>query len=384
MRLTEKGLKNKIFSVYLLERSTADSPLHIPTSDKFQRSTIMKIDMTFLTDTMKRFIETPSPVGYYEKMKPVIEEYAAKFGYTVTYDNRDTAYVTLEGEDTSKTVCVSAHADTLGLMVRGINPDGTLRVRPLGGINFANVEGENVTVYTRSGKKYTGMLVCSHHSSHAYDDARTMERNENTVFVLIDEKLKNPEDVKKAGIRNGDYVAVEPRFTITENGYIKSRFIDNKAAMACSFSVLKYLSENNLKPKYNTVFAFSFYEEIGLGGAYVPSEISEYLAVDIAILGPDSDGSEHSVTICAKDASLPYDYDLTNRLIDAAERHDLSYAVDLFYRYGSDAGQAIKGGNNLRAAAFGMGVYSSHGVERAHVDGIENTARLMLSFVLEG
>jgi putative aminopeptidase FrvX len=154
--------------------------------------------------------------------------------------------------------------------------------------------------------------------------------------------------------------------------------------MACSFSVLKYLSENNLKPKYNTVFAFSFYEEIGLGGAYVPSEISEYLAVDIAILGPDSDGSEHSVTICAKDASLPYDYDLTNRLIDAAERHDLSYAVDLFYRYGSDAGQAIKGGNNLRAAAFGMGVYSSHGVERAHVDGIENTARLMLSFVLEG
>lgn len=344
----------------------------------------MKIDVPFVIDTMKRFIDTPSPVGYYEKMKPRIEEYAAKFGYPVTYDNRDTAYITVEGQDTSKTVCVSAHADTLGLMVRGINSDGTLRMRAVGGINFTNIEGENVTVHTRSGKHYTGMLVCAHHSSHAYTDAKTMERNEDTVFVLLDECVKKPEDIRKLGIRHGDYVSIDPRFTVTENGYIKSRFIDNKAAMACSFATLKYLTENNLKPKYNTVFAFAFYEEIGLGGIYVPSEISEYVAVDIAILGPDADGSEHTVTICAKDASMPYDYDLTNRLIAAAERGGCNYAVDLFYRYGSDASQAIKGGNNVRAAAFGMGVYSSHGVERAHIDGIENTVRLMLAYVLEG
>lgn len=344
----------------------------------------MKIDTTFLVDTMQRLIATPSPVGYYEKIKPLIEEIAGKMGYEVTYDNRDTAYILVKGEDTSKTVCVSAHADTLGFMVRGINADGTLRLRAVGGINFANVEGENVTVHTRSGKTYTGMLVCSHHSAHAYDDAKTLERNENTVFVLLDETVGKAEEVKNLGIRNGDYVSIDPRFTVTENGYIKSRFIDDKAAIACSFATLKFLAENNLKPKYNTVFAFSFYEEIGLGGIYVPAEISEYVAVDIAILGPDADGSEQAVTICAKDASMPYDYDLTNRLIAAAERCGANYAVDIFYRYGSDASQAIKGGNNLRAAAFGMGVYSSHGVERAHLSGIENTARLMLSYVLEG
>ena len=351
---------------------------------KDKERNVMKIDTSFLVDTMQRLIETASPVGYYEKIKPLIEEIAGNMGYEVTYDNRDTAYILVEGEDTSKTVCVSAHADTLGFMVRGINADGTLRLRAVGGINFANVEGENVTVHTRSGKTYTGMLVCVHHSAHAYDDAKTLERNENTVFVLLDEDVNTPEDVKKLGIRNGDYVSIDPRFTVTENGYIKSRFIDDKAAIACSFAALKFLAENKLKPKYNTVFAFSFYEEIGLGGIYVPSEISEYVAVDIAILGPDADGSEQAVTICAKDASMPYDYDLTNRLIAAAERCGANYAVDIFYRYGSDASQAIKGGNNLRAAAFGMGVYSSHGVERAHIIGIENTARLMLAYVLEG
>lgn len=344
----------------------------------------MKIDMSYLLDTMQCLIETPSPVGYYEKMKPLIEKYADQLGYRVTYDNRDTAYITVAGEDTTKTVCVSAHADTLGFMVRGINSNGTLRIRALGGINYSNVEGENVTVYTRNKKAYTGTLICSHHSSHAFDDAATLSRNENTVFVLLDEHVSSSEDVRRLGIRNGDYVVIEPRFTVTPNGFIKSRFIDNKAAMACSFAVLKYMAENDLKPKFNTVFAFSFYEEIGFGGIYVPSEISEYLAVDIAILGPDSDGSEQKVTICAKDAAMPYDYDLTNRLIAAAERCGVDHAVDLYYRYGSDASQAIKGGNNLRTAAIGMGVFSSHGVERTHRDGIENTARLMLSYVLEG
>ena len=342
------------------------------------------IDISFLTDTMRELIEIPSPVGYYTEMRPYLEKLVSGLGYEVTYDNRDTAYVKVEGEDTSKTVCVSAHADTLGFMVRGINSDGTLRIRNLGGINFANVEGENVTLHTRNGKKYTGMLVCAHHSAHAFDDAKTMERNENTVFVLLDEDVKNPDEVKALGIRNGDYVSIDPRFTMTENGYIKCRFIDNKAAMACSLAVLKYLSENGIKPKFNTYFTFSYYEEIGFGGISVPDEVSEYVAVDIAILGPDSDGSEKAVTICAKDASMPYDYDLTNRLISHAENAGCDYAVDLFYRYGSDAGQAVKGGNDLRAAAFGMGVYSSHGVERAHITGIENTVKLMLEYVTKG
>ncbi|MBR4933128.1 MAG: peptidase M42, partial [Clostridia bacterium] len=238
----------------------------------------MKINITYLTDVMEKLIDTPSPVGYYEKMKPVIEEIANELGYDVTYDNRDTAYITVEGEDTSKTVCVSAHADTLGLMVRGINPDGTLRVRALGGVNFANIEGENVTVHTRSGKTYTGSLICAHHSAHAFDDAKTMERNDNTVFVLLDEFVKSSDDVRALEIRHGDYVSIDPRFSVTKNGFVKCRFIDNKAAMACSFAVIKAMAEEGLKPKYNTVFAFSFYEEIGFGGIVVPENVSEYVA----------------------------------------------------------------------------------------------------------
>ena len=209
-----------------------------------------------------------------------------------------------------------------------------------------------------------------------------MERNEDTEFVLLDEQVKSADEVRALGIRNGDYVSIDPRFTVTETGYIKSRFIDDKAAMACSFAVLKRLAESGEKPRYNTVFAFPQSEEVGQGGVCVPPDVCEFVAVDIAILGPDADGSEQAVTICAKDASGPYDSDLTNRLIATAERVGCDYAVDLFFRYGSDASQAMRAGHDLRAALIGMGTYSSHGVERTHIKGVENTARLLLAYVL--
>ena len=57
--------------------------------------------------------------------------------------------------------------------------------------------------------------------------------------------------------------------------------------------------------------------------------------------------------------------------------------VDIFYRYGTDGTAALRAGNNLRAAAFGMAVYCSHGMERTHVEGLRNTMNLLLAYVLD-
>lgn len=80
--------------------------------------------------TIERFtrelIETPSPVSYYEEIHPLMERIARQIGYTITYDRKRTAYIRVEGEDTSKTVCVGAHLDTIGLMIRHINDNGPL------------------------------------------------------------------------------------------------------------------------------------------------------------------------------------------------------------------------------------------------------------------
>lgn len=342
-----------------------------------------QVDMEYFVKCFRKLVETPSPVGYYREMNPVLAELAGSFGMELTFDKRGTPYLALEGKDNSKTVLVGAHADTIGLIVRRVDADGMLRVRQLGGINYASIEGETVTVHTRDGRSYTGLVACQSHSVHVFDDARTLERNENTMMVILDEKVSSKAEVNALGIRNGDFVSVEPRCQVTANGYLKSRFIDNKAAMASCFTMLKYLHEHDLKPKYRTLLAFPYTEEIGFGGTYVPAEVSEYVAMDIGLIGPDYDGDEYKVSICAKDNSAPYDYDLTSRLVSYAEKAGCDYAVDAFYRYGTDGNAAVRAGNNLRAAAFGMAVYCSHGMERTHLAGLENTTNLLLAYVLD-
>jgi len=342
-----------------------------------------EIDTKYLLGCFEEIVNVPSPVGYGVHINPVLEKYAAQFGCQLTYDRRGTSYITLEGEDNSKTVLLSAHWDTLGMVVRRIDADGKIRVRSLGGMQYHSAEGASVTVHTRDGREYTGLLACQSHSSHVFENCRTLERSEETMIVLLDEDVHSENDVRKLGIRHGDVISVAPNCEFTKNGYLKSRFIDDKAAIACVFTMVKYLKENNLKPKYRTMLAFTFAEEVGLGGPWVPEEVQEYIALDIGLIGPDLDGHERCVSICAKDRKAPYTYDLVNRLIAYAEKAGCDYAVDIFFRYSTDASTALTCGNNLAVGAFGMPVYCSHGRERTHILSLQNTTNLMLAYVLD-
>ncbi len=341
------------------------------------------INQDYILHTMKEFIQTPSPVGYYEETNPLLARFANELGYQVEFDRKKTGYIKVPGKDTTRTICIGAHMDTIGLMVRAIDKDGMIRTRNLGGINYNNIEGETATIITRDGRRYTGLLTSQSHSVHVFDDARTLERDEKSMIIILDEPVTCEADVRALGIQHGDMIYIDPRFTITPNGYIKSRFIDDKACVAVALAVIKYMKENSITPSCNVWFAFPYYEEIGHGGSYLPPEVSQYIALDIALIGPDYDGSEDKVSICCKDNFSPYDYELTSHLIAIARTNDLNYAVDIFYRYGTDANAAVRSGNNIQAAAFGMGTFCSHGVERTHISGVMETAKLLAAFLQE-
>ncbi len=339
-------------------------------------------DEGYLLSTLQQLIETPSPVGYSLRLNPILSDLVRELDLTMTFDRRDCGYLTVEGEDNTKTVLLTAHADTLGMMVRSVNADGTLKIRVIGGLNLATMDGETVTVHTRDGKDYTGLVLCRSHSTHAFADACEMPRNEDNMMILLDERVESRADVEALGICRGDLVSVDPRFQVTERGFVKSRFIDDKGGIACCLTALKYLKDHGLKPKYRTLFQFPYSEEVGTGCSYIPEGVDEMIGVDIGLIGPDCDGSEYGVSICAKDASQVYDYALTGKLIRCAKEAGCRYAVDLFYRYGSDVGAARRAGHNVRGALFGMAVYGSHGMERTHVDGLNSTVNLMLAYLL--
>ncbi len=340
-------------------------------------------DPQFTLKCFHDLVNVPSPVGYCLKMEPIFEKIAASIGLSVSYDNKRTPYITLEGEDNTKTVQINAHLDTLGLMVRAIDANGWLRVRQMGGVNYGTLDGETVTVFTRDGRSYTGLIMCQAHSVHVFKDEARAARTEDNIVVMLDEPVSSREDVHKLGIRNGDVIDIHPRCQFTENGYIKSRYIDDKACVACVLTALKYLREAGLKPKFRTLFAFPYSEEIGTGGTYVPAEVQEIIALDIGLIGPGLEGSDRKVSICAKDTTIHYDYQLTSHLIRLAEKNEIDYAVDVYNSYGTDAKAAITAGSNLRAAVFGMGTYGTHGMERTHIDAVNATTALLLSYLLE-
>ena len=248
----------------------------------------------------RTLINTPSPTSYYDEITPVMEQLAAEFGYSTYTDRKRTIYIKVEGRHPERAVCVGAHLDTIGLMIRHINDDGTLALRNLGGINYCNIEGQSVKVHTRDGRTYTGLVMCKSHSTHVFDDARTLPREEKTMLVSLDERVSTAQEVRNLGIEHGDIISIDPDYHYTEKGFLKSRHLDDKAAVGAVFAVLEELKKTNTKPYYTTYFAFPFYEEIGHGGNVLPPEVEEYVALDIGLIGPDYSGDEYTCSICAK------------------------------------------------------------------------------------
>ena len=105
------------------------------------------------------------------------------------------------------------------------------------------------------------------------------------------------------------------------------------------------------------------------------------LAVDMGCVGDDLECDETMVSICCKDSSGPYNYDMTNRLIELAAQNNLHYAADIYPYYGSDASTAVRAGLEARHALIGPGVFASHGYERTHAEGVDNTLRLLCAYV---
>ena len=73
---------------------------------------------------LEDLINTPSVVGFYPEIHKKLSEMVGNLGYELEFDNKRTAYVRIPGKDSSKTVCVGAHLDTIGLQVRHVMENG--------------------------------------------------------------------------------------------------------------------------------------------------------------------------------------------------------------------------------------------------------------------
>ena len=339
--------------------------------------------MNYVKNIAYKIFGCDSPTGYSMNINKLLVELLDEIGYEAKITNKGNVRLFIEGNDHSKKVATSAHTDTLGLMVRSIKGNGTLALTTLGGPITATLDGEYCKVYTRDNKVYSGTIISTSPATHVYPDANSKSRSVENLEVRLDEKVKNANDVKNLGINNGDIVCYDPKLTITDNGFLKTRFIDDKASVVILLMLLKYIKENNITLKYDTKMYFVVYEEVGHGAASVDKNIDEFVTLDMGCVGLDLAGNEYAVSICAKDSGGPYDYELTTRLINMAKDNNLNYTVDIFPYYGSDIGAARRAGVDVKGALIGTGVAASHGMERTHIEGIENTLKLIYIYLVK-
>ena len=337
----------------------------------------MKHYIDFIAEQLKTLTAIPSPSGYTKNATDYLMKLLQDMGYEPKLSRKGNVFVTIGGE--GEPLVLAAHVDTLGAMVRSIKDNGRLRPTTLGGHVWSTADGENCTIHTRDGKVYTGVVLNTEPSAHVAD--KKVETLEENMEILLDEPVSTKAETLALGIQTGDIIAMDPRTVITESGYIKSRFLDDKLSASILLGIAKIVKDESLSFHRKVSLLFTVYEEVGHGGSFVPEDTTEMISVDMGCVGADLGCTERMVSICAKDSGGPYNYDLVTELSNIAKEEQLNYAIDVYPHYCSDVEATLHAGYDIRHGLIGPGVYASHNYERSHLDGVKNTFLLLTTYI---
>jgi len=345
---------------------------------------MVEIDSQYLLNQLRDLLHIPSPTGFTDHAIRTIEDSLKSIGLNPDHTKKGGLVLQIEGKSEDNPRALTAHVDTLGAIVKQVKPNGRLQLSKVGGFAWNTVEGESCQIFTRDGKSFTGSLLIVKASSHIYaEEVGKLERNDANMEVRIDEPTSSEEQSRALGIEVGDFVAFDPRVVISENGFIRSRHLDDKSSVACMLAAIKAITDASLIPEQRTTFHFSNYEEVGHGAASgFPEDLAELVAVDMAVVGEGQNSDEFHTTICAKDSRGPYHYQLTRELQDIAEMAGIPYKVDIYPFYGSDGEAFWLAGGDVRVALIGPGVDASHNYERTHMDALIATTRLIVAYLM--
>jgi putative aminopeptidase FrvX len=343
------------------------------------------IDTNHFTKFLVDLLNIPSPTGFAEPAIDFVEKELSQYKQLELSRTRKGALVakwTVESD--LPPVALTAHVDTLGAVVKEIKSNGRLKLSRVGGIQWPSVETEGVWIFTSKGEKIRGSALIDTASGHVHGQAGSeTPRNDEHMEVRLDARTTSEKETRELGINIGDCVAFDPRVEVT-NGFIRSRFLDDKACVANLVAAIKSMAESGQSPKRSVYFHISNYEEVGHGAAAgIPSDVVELVTVDMAVVGKGQESDEFHTTLCIKDSGGPYHFGLNNKLRALAEKHNIPYKTDVYPFYGSDGEAFWRAGGDVALALIGPGIDASHNYERAHMDGLNATTNWVMAYLLD-
>ncbi|MGV3616029.1 MAG: M42 family metallopeptidase [Fimbriimonas sp.] len=330
---------------------------------------------------LQQFVSAYGPPGQEDEIREALQGHLKDLDLNYEVDAKGNLLVWFG--DTLPEVVVTAHMDEIAMIVRRIEPDGSLRVGGLGGLHPWKLGEGPVDILTPS-EAIPGVLGFG--GIHTEDPSAVSVRARDKAVTWDMARVFTgvpAEELRVRGVRPGTRVVVSrSRRTLRRLGdHVAGHFLDDRADL-----VAWILAINEVRDwGRNFLFAATASEEVGGEGAlFLLHGIrpAVCIALELGANVPDAPVQITAApTVWANDgyaATAARDLEL---LAQIGEELGMDLQFQAFSRGGSDASCAASHGLCARPITLGLPMENSHGYEVMHRDAMDALARLTVALL---
>jgi putative aminopeptidase FrvX len=345
-------------------------------------------------ELLQELLWTYGPCGQEDAVRAICRRELESFADETWVDKAGNLIGLIRGsDDGAEPVRVMAHMDELAMLVKRVEPDGTLRVTELGTMYPGNFGLGPVAVLNDLSEPLCGVLTLgSEHTTkesqriwETKPDQNDMALDWTHVYVFTG---RTEAELTEAGVRPGTRVCIhQSKRSLVEFGdFLGCYFMDDRAAIAVVLQAGRRLQDGAARPAGDVYLVFTTEEEIGgIGGTYASRTLGGDLTLALEV-GPTEE--EYGTTVSGgpivaySDAQCVYDKPVADRLMDIGARLQLSPQAAVLGAFESDASHAKTVGASPRAGLLCLPTLSTHGYEVIARQAIASTIELLTEFLL--
>jgi len=338
-------------------------------------------------DMLASFVQAHSPGGHEEEIDGLVTSTFKQYTNDVAQDAAGNVIAKMPGRKETPRIGVCTHKDELGMIVKRVEADGTVKLDQVGS-SQAWVYGEGPIDILGDREVVTGIL--SFGARHVSSESRGVHAGKDgqaptwtTAWVAT--KLTRDE-LAERGVHVGSKAVIgreRKRIVNLRGEFAGSYALDCKAGLAILVAVMEMLHERS--PARDVYFIASSCEEngaIGAGYASNALELEHMIAIEIAPAAKEYDVvADSRPVLLYRDAFCVYDEKTNAALADVAQQLEIGVQRAVLSSFGSDASLSAQRGHVARANCICFPAENTHGFEIASIEAMENTAKILAEFL---
>ena len=195
----------------------------------------------------------------------ILRRYYEQYCDEIVYDNLGSMYgIKRSKAPDAFNVMLAGHSDEIGMVVKGVNANGTLSMATVGGIWEESMGFTPIILTTREGKQFKGCISSPQTpgSSASY----------KVADMVCDVGFTSADEVRAHGILEGDMISFDTKFAVLGDGQrLLAKAWDNRYSCIVGVEVLEALKDEELP--FHLIVGTDVQEEVGLRGAITASHL---------------------------------------------------------------------------------------------------------------